>query len=760
MRPSSGWWPALLAFAVAVLLLREYADIAVSTSLLFTAYLLVYLTFPGTVLWRWLDRSPGRALVEDLTLGTIGGYLIELPIYLSCRAAGFPRLILLWPVVVFVVAVLTKTGRGLVVRRSSRRMPWAVSWSVAAMVLFVLATLASRVWATYPATPLGLRMTYPDITFHLSMIGELRHHVPGQIPFVAGTPMDYHWLSYVHFASSADITGIDPAVLLVGLNVAALISVTVLATAVLTARLAGRWWPGPVAAGLLTLVVPFDVFGWTRSGEAWAGAGFVTRLLVLSPTYTYSTMLLVGLLLLVVEIVRGDRTSLARWVVVAVLLVAVGGAKATTLPVIVPGLVAATLLGLVLGRGFLRRPALLALLGSLAFVVDKQVFYGPGARSLLWSPLATVRLMAARRHGLVDSAGHVPATVLAVVTVSFVVAQLAVGVGGLGLLIRGGWRTPVPQMLLSMSLAAVGATILLSHPSESQLYFLHAGTVPLLLFSGLGLARLAGLDQPRLMVAAGIGGTALGVLTTWVVARLTTQQPPRASANDPFGEAIRTFVVPQLVAAGILLAFVVTAWLTSRRHGWPRRTAAMFGVAGILSLGLGHALVEVPTIARHQPFAASKRPLIGGGGIEAARWLRAHSSADTLVATNAHCLARARPHCQRKNFWISGYAERRVLVEGWAYIAPATVGMPSNAQTNSNSPPFWEPARLRANDLAFIHPSAVTLFRLARNYGVSWLFVDERSPADVAALKRLRSLIRLAYHQGRYDVFRVLASRP
>ncbi|MDQ6687098.1 MAG: hypothetical protein M3Z50_05720, partial [Actinomycetota bacterium] len=597
-----------------------------------------------------------------------------------------------------------------------------------------------------------------DITFHLSMIGELRHHVPGQIPFVAGTPMDYHWLSYVHFASSAAITGIDPGVLLVGLTVAGLTALTVLGTAIVTARLANRWWSGVVAAALLTLVVPFDVFGWTQAGQAWAGAGFVTRLLVLSPTYTYSTMLVVGLLLPVVEIVRGDHTGIARWVAVAVLLVAVGGAKATTLPIIAPGLVGATLLGLVLGRGFLRRPALLAALALLAFGVDKQVFYGPGARSLFWSPLATVRLMAVRRHGLVDSAGQVPATVLAIVTVSFVLAQLAVGAGGLGLLVRGGWRTPVPQMLLGMSLAAVGATILLSHPSESQLYFLHAGTVPLVLLSGLGLARLAGADRRRLMVAMGIGGAALGILTTWFVARVTTQQPAQAGAHDPLGEAVRTFVVPQLVAAGILLALVVAAWVTGRRRGWPRRTAAMFGVAGVLSLGLGHALVGLPTIARHQPFAASGRPLIGEGGIEAAHWLRAHSSADALIATNAHCLGRDRPHCQRKNFWISGYAERRVLVEGWAYIAPATVGVPSNAQTNSDSPPFWDPARLRANDLAFTHPSAVTLGRLARNYGVGWLFVDERSPDDVPALKRLRSLVQLAYHQGRYDVFRVLAS--
>ena len=48
---------------------------------------------------------------------------------------------------------------------------------------------------------------------------------------------------------------------------------------------------------------------------------------------------------------------------------------------------------------------------------------------------------------------------------------------------------------------------------------------------------------------------------------------------------------------------------------------------------------------------------------------------DEVIATNAHC---SRPNrvspCDARNFWMAAYAERTMLVEGWAYISWSTVG--------------------------------------------------------------------------------------
>jgi hypothetical protein len=87
---------------------------------------------------------------------------------------------------------------------------------------------------------------------------------------------------------------------------------------------------------------------------------------------------------------------------------------------------------------------------------------------------------------------------------------------------------------------------------------------------------------------------------------------------------------------------------------------------------------------------------------------------------------------------MAGHSERRMLVEGWAYVAPESVGLPSNERTNrSSGPPFWDPERLRRNDEAFENPTEENLADLRRRYGVDWLLVDTRREADVDALAKL-----------------------
>ena len=80
--------------------------------------------------------------------------------------------------------------------------------------------------------------------------------------------------------------------------------------------------------------------------------------------------------------------------------------------------------------------------------------------------------------------------------------------------------------------------------------------------------------------------------------------------------------------------------------------------------------------------------------------------------------------CDSRSFWLSAYAERSVLVEGWAF-APRQAG---------GLGPFWDPVKLAVNDEAITAAPDEALEAL-RAYGVDWLVVD-RTVGGVAAAAR------------------------
>ena len=90
--------------------------------------------------------------------------------------------------------------------------------------------------------------------------------------------------------------------------------------------------------------------------------------------------------------------------------------------------------------------------------------------------------------------------------------------------------------------------------------------------------------------------------------------------------------------------------------------------------------------------------------------------------------------CDDRSFWISGFAERRVLVEAWVYTDRGNTeaqlyGPPAVARV-----PYWRPGLLAANDAAFRSPSALTLGLLRDRYHVRWLVTLRRLP-DPASLR-------------------------
>jgi hypothetical protein len=131
--------------------------------------------------------------------------------------------------------------------------------------------------------------------------------------------------------------------------------------------------------------------------------------------------------------------------------------------------------------------------------------------------------------------------------------------------------------------------------------------------------------------------------------------------------------------------------------------------------------------------------------VQAARWVRDHSAPDDVLATNVHCHrfdGKSR-RCDPRSFWLSAYAERRVLVEGWAF-APRLVA----AGTSS----FWDPDLLRRNDAAITAPTGDGLRGLYRQYHVRWLVVDREIGLEAPTLATLATL---RFDNGRMAVYQL-----
>jgi hypothetical protein len=731
---------------MAAALVVQVAMVAVVDVLVFSGYLAAFLTLPGTLLWRRLGPDRGRPFFEDAVLGTVTGLALELPVYLLGRAVGAPWLVVAVPVVALGYAVGSRDGRSLWYH--GRRTPPGWAWAIAAVLGCAMLQVARGVWSARPVT--ALRSPYIDEPFHVALAAELKHHMPPESPWVDGVPLFYHWLVYGHLASASTVTGVEPVVLLRGLSISLFVALTILGLAAGVSRLTNRAWPGLLAAALLALGGAPDIFGWTPMAAPFGGVRYSLELPFLSPTHAFATALAVPLLVLLVEAMRDNRVTWQSWAAIALLMVAVSGAKSSTLPPLLAGLLFATVTQALLRTGRARIPLLLLTTATAVFLLAQRVFYGGNTRSLEVAPLDTARWIAEGR-GLTTTTGDVPFGVEIIVAGTFVVALLLSGIGIVGLATSRGWRLGEHQFLVGAMAAAVGAVFTFGHPGKAQMYFLNGAAPVLVMLSVLGISRLVvdGLERRRAGVLLGAG--LAGALASVLVAVLSTNRPPRPG-DDPVGEAVRTLLLPQVVAVAVLGLLALGMVMAARRRGWSGALALAFATSMLLGLSFVRTAGMVAQLLDPSAEPAAPSSLIGRGGVEAARFLRDHSDPDELVATNAHCAGLPRPDCDRRNFWIAGYTERRVLVEGWAYIAPEVVGVESTPQSNSSKSEFWDLQRLTDNDAAFIDPTAESVGLLADEYDVRWLFVDKRFRHD---LRGLKAVADLRFQSGRYAVFEV-----
>ena len=82
-------------------------------------------------------------------------------------------------------------------------------------------------------------------------------------------------------------------------------------------------------------------------------------------------------------------------------------------------------------------------------------------------------------------------------------------------------------------------------------------------------------------------------------------------------------------------------------------------------------------------------------------------------------------------------------MEGWGYTSRSNAAFVAQPTIKVHFGPYWDPARLRANDVAFTHPTRENLALLRDRWGVRWLFVHTR--AGVRLGPGLDELAQLRY---------------
>jgi hypothetical protein len=739
---SSGWLPVAILGLATLVVLAAYGtpilDVAV-----FGLYVVLGIALPG-MLWVRLLRGQAAHLSEDMALGLAIGYCVEMAAYMIARAAGVPLLFLLWPALTLVAFVAVPSLRQCW-RGSGERAPGWWSWSLALMLGYVLVYSAGTFFAQHHLT--GSDTPYVDMPYHLALIGELRHHVPPSIPYVSGVPLAYHWFYYAEAAATSWATGIEPATLLYRLSGLPFFAGFVLMTAHAARRLTGGWWTGPVA-------VAVALFGVVAAPYRWAGAPvFHTQSLGatwISPTHLFGLVLFAAVILVLIDLLTPDRRwSRGQWLLLALLVGGIAGAKASLVPMLVAGLVV-VIGGVAITRRQLLRPAAVALLmAGIALVLAVLVLFRGNTGGLV------IGLDSLRSLPLVALAGggHASGTRGVVLAVGGLVTALVLWsflwAGAYGLLVRrmGSIADPRILLLLGICASALGAVIVFSYPGQSQVYYLRgaAGAFGLLTAAGIAAiiparARDAGLIWAVVTMAI-VGAGAVLIIRAFGPAEAPTL------ADVGLRGVMVGILLPILALVGVVaVSYVLITRLAGQRSGRREATGIL-----LVALMIGFSLPSVAALLA-SPVTLPRESLetIPPEAISASRWLRDNSAPSDLVATNLHCLPQRRTGtaCDARHFWVSAYSERHVLVEGWAYTVPA-FAYAIEHRVSDRTVPFWDQTALAANDAAFAVPSGPALATLRDTYGVRWLFADLSQGASEA----LGDVADLRHRDGPFAVY-------
>jgi hypothetical protein len=694
----------LLAAAIGFLATAVEADLPVRSAAAALAGLLITQVVPGFLVWRVVRPLQGW-WIEDVAMGLAVGFMLAIG---AQTVAGWTGLTWVSGGVGIGVAVLLLiiplTRRRILRVRVSRLPLW---WTpvVAATSLLGLQDLLRY----YPSVPLtwdsGFRTPHIDAYLHLALAGELQHRGPISFPWVENAPMAYHWFSHAWVAQVATVSGAGLDEVLFRFMPALMPLTIVLVVAIAAVRLTGRPWTGPVAAVLAMAGSELNLFGLLRPGYPMSP---------LSPSLAPSVPLLIAIVLLLAFRWRGGM-SRAGLVLLPLLALAAAGTKGSTMPLVVAGVGLAFAAMILFDRSRLRSVLLDVLLMTGMLVLALVVVF-QGSDSGLHVQLHDAALSTPTLNLLGEQTG-LAMTFASVVTVLGILAR------GTGLLWRfttaEGRRDPMTWLLAGGGFAGAAAVAVFAHPGASQYYFARTAGPLLALGSAIGLATMIDRLGSRAWRAI-VVGVALGPAFVLLPLHFLGVLRP---GPEGFQNAVKMLGIAALV---LVVAGVIALLLT------PGLRVAAFGAAvtcAILAGGITTVVrlqVVVTPVAELQPVPATSQLAVGRGQIDAARWIRDHSSVHDLVMTNRHCTVPVEPvGCDSRRFVVGAFSERQMLVEAWTPTVEANKLGPEGRE--SITVDYWKPDILALNDGFIAKPDEDMKQRL-QQLGVRWIMVDFTRP--------------------------------
>ena len=733
-RTGSRYAPAVVALAGSAVLLTA-AGTAVEDILRFAVATGWTVLLPGVLLLR-LARAAPHSLPEELATGFVVGLGAQLIAWAIFVGAGVGSWLALYPLPLLAAALVPALRPRLRRPVYAVRTPIAAAWALCAAYLLAIA----RLWAIllrHTPLPPGTGRWYPDLYWHLSISAQARLAVPPQVPQVSGRPLLYHWFSNAHMAADSLAGGVDVLVVTARLWYLPVYAVTVLLTYALAARLAGSAWAGILAVALV--VVPSAV-----APVRWVDALATDALIPQSPSQVFGLPVLLALIATLVGVVRAPalrRVPAGEWVLLVLLTALAAGAKSSILPTVLVAVAITAGVAFLRHRG-LHRPTLTAAGVLLLVLLPASRFLAGGSAGSTAGLLTGVDQVQALRRAITLHRVH-PASVsgtevrvLALLLGVLVLVQFA------GVLLA--WplrRDPAVVLIAGCCAAGFGGLMVVHHPGGSQLYFMR-GVVPLVaILTAWGAIHVLRRARPR--PAALVLGVVAGP-AEWALAALVAGGHQGAHVG-----------IVRLAAALLLLAaLAVGAVLVVRRS--PRRLAA--AAAALLS-----AILVPSTVGAVRAGAAATTSPVSSARLTAAQiagtgWLRAHTPANDVVATDVHCYSGpTRSGCDARAFWVTGLGERQAYVESWGYTdqAAAAAKRDVGVHVNYTHTAFYDQARLRRNDAAFTAPTRALLARLYGD-GVRVLFADS-SAGPVSA--SLDSLTLPVFHQGAVSIYLLRPAR-
>jgi len=748
--------PAVVGLG-AVLLAETVRGAPIGDALLYKLFLVLAVALPGTIVWRMINTD-SRSFLEDVTFGSILGLAIEVILMWLLDFVQLQRLAIGWAAIVIVLSLAVPRYRSAWTRRAPSSPP-RVTWSV----VLSLCLSCSWVWRLGFGTNLVQRIpgtpdqwftpqAYVDNAFHQALASAVTR-VPMLDPFGPDGRLWYEIMVHEHMADVYQWTGIDLTLIVARLFALPLVVLTLCMSAVLAGRFVRSEQAQALAPVFMVLTAVLSPFQFDTT--MFFGSSSIGTHYVLSPTLAFCVPLFLATVGICAMFLSERRPPFRLLPFLFIIAFAAQGAKATPVPMLVCGVAFALIVGtLSRPRADWRRLLLLLGVTAAAFVATFVFIYGGSSREMAFTN------------------GHFTLSGTAL-TMLGDLARLKVLMAALALFIAVWLISVAPiivvtifrqldtRMVLAVGSCAAGvvAGLFGQAAGHSEVYFLMTLWPLAATLAAISVDYLyAKVLNRRLRGHVGLLTLlAVGAITTVVTRNVLGWKP----ADPVSGWAgLATLLRPLLGTLTLMVVIAVTVLMVAARRTKSDKTQlGKSGLALILILiqgGLSAQLItnNSPIVP---PFLLNPTSNVwtGGGvtvpadGATAARWVRDHSTPDSVLVTNMHCLPGSTGDtCVARHYWLTALSERPVLLEGWAYSQEAF----KRAGAGSTTGPFWDQAFFDMNDRAIRDPDAQTR-QWMRNHSVSWIVVDRSVFPEGSALV---DQAQLMFTSGDFAVYQVI----